>query len=107
LGQLVSDKEKTMPVLSRVTKSAVGASLVIAALLGATTVAAAANGRVGVRETVCADSLSVRTQPGGAWFDTLTSGQTFLVDRVIPGWAHGFAYGHINHDGWVQDGWFC
>jgi len=96
-----------LPVLSRVTKVAVGAGLVAAALLGAAATANADNGTVGERETVCADTLHVRTDPGGAWFDTLSRGQTFQVDRVIPGWAHGFAFGQINHEGWVQDGWFC
>ncbi|MFC7757594.1 hypothetical protein ACFQY4_05660 [Catellatospora bangladeshensis] len=23
------------------------------------------------------------------------------------GYVYGFAYGHVNRNGWVQDGWFC
>ncbi len=69
--------------------------------------AQAANGTVGVRETVCADSLFVRTDPGGAWMGTLTKPQTFDVEQVSGGWDYGFAYGDINRHGWVQDGWFC
>ncbi|MFD7919236.1 hypothetical protein ACFV3R_08440 [Streptomyces sp. NPDC059740] len=69
--------------------------------------ARAAGGTPGVRETVCADSLSVRTAPGGAWMGTLTKPQTFDVERVSDGWAYGFAYGEVNRKGWVQDGWFC
>ncbi|GHJ40144.1 hypothetical protein [Streptomyces sp. TS71-3] len=69
--------------------------------------AGAANGRPGVRETVCADSLSVRTAPGGAWMGELRKPQTFDVEKVQSGWAYGFAYGDINRKGWVQDGWFC
>lgn len=69
--------------------------------------ASAADGTVGQRETVCAESLSVRTQPGGAWMGTLSHPQTFAVERVSGDWAYGFAYGHVNRHGWVQDGWFC
>ena len=70
--------------------------------------AAAANGTVGVREAVCADSLFVRTTAGGAWMGTLYRGQTFLVEGPKSGgYVYGFAYGDINRHGWVQDGWFC
>ncbi|MEV0780896.1 hypothetical protein [Streptomyces sp. NPDC050428] len=67
----------------------------------------AANGTPGQRETVCADSLFVRTEPLGAWMGTLYRPQTFDVERIQGGWAYGFAYGNINRKGWVQDGWFC
>ncbi|CAM3103839.1 hypothetical protein [Stackebrandtia soli] len=73
-----------------------------------TTPASAANGSVGVRETVCAESLFVRvTAPHGAWMGTLYKGQTFLVEEAGGNWVYGFAYGHINRRGWVQNGWFC
>ncbi|GIF73052.1 hypothetical protein [Asanoa siamensis] len=72
------------------------------------TPAAADNGTVGVRETVCAQDLFVRTTPNGAWMGTLYQGQTFLVEGPRSGgYVYGFAYGHINRRGWVQDGWFC
>lgn len=71
------------------------------------TPAHAANGTVGERETVCAQSLAVRTEPLGAWMGTLSHPQTFLVERVQGQWVYGFAYGHVNRRGWVQDGWFC
>lgn len=64
-------------------------------------------GTPGERETVCAQTLAVRTEPLGAWLGTLYQGQTFLVYRVSGQWVEGFAYGHINHRGWVQNGWFC
>jgi hypothetical protein len=84
--------------------TAIGATL----LLGVSTgTAQAADGTVGVRETVCAQDLYVRTDPGGAWTGTLYYGQTFLVESKQSGWAYGFAYGNINRHGWVQDGWFC
>ncbi len=38
---------------------------------------------------------------------TLHKPQTFLVKQISGEWVFGFAYGDINHDGWVQDGWFC
>lgn len=78
-----------------------------ALLLGAGSAVAYSNGTVGVRETVCATDLYVRTDPGGAWMGTLYKGQTFLVESKQSGWAYGFAYGDINRRGWVQDGWFC
>lgn len=89
--------------------SAAGAAVLAGGtLLGAATPATAlSGGTVGQRETVCAQDLAVRTDPGGAWLGTLFQGQTFLVERLSGGWAFGFAYGHINHRGWVQDGWFC
>jgi hypothetical protein len=85
------------------------ATATIAATLAVTAApAAAAEGTVGTRETVCAQSLFVRTDPGGAWMGTLYSGQTFLVEGPRSGgYIYGFAYGHINRHGWVQDGWFC
>lgn len=64
-------------------------------------------GTVGVRETVCAQTLYVRTAAGGPWMGTLTAGQTFTVESTRPGWDYGFAYGDINRHGWVQAGWFC
>lgn len=70
--------------------------------------ARADNGTIGVRETVCAQDLFVRTTPNGAWMGTLYQGQTFLVEGPRSGgYLYGFAYGHINRRGWVQDGWFC
>ena len=70
--------------------------------------AVAADGTVGVRETVCAQTLDVRTTAGGAWMGTLYSGQTFLVEGPSSdGYIYGFAYGYINRHGWVQNGWFC
>ncbi len=77
-------------------------------LLATAVPASAANGTVGVRETVCADSLFVRTTAGGAWMGTLYQGQTFLVEGPSSdGYIYGFAYGYINRHGWVQNGWFC
>lgn len=88
-------------------RAAAVAAAAAAALLTFATPASAADGTPGQRETVCAESLSVRTEPLGAWMGTLTYPQTFLVERVSGDWAYGFAYGNINRKGWVQDGWFC
>ncbi|MGW1913718.1 hypothetical protein ACWCQS_24045 [Streptomyces sp. NPDC002076] len=87
--------------------AAVVAAVSAAALIGAGPAIAYSNGTVGVRETVCASDLYVRTDPGGAWMGTLYKGQTFLVESKQSGWACGFAYGDINRHGWAQDGWFC
>ena len=80
---------------------------VLGALVWGVVPAQAANGRVGVREVVCAEDLAVRTQPVGAWMGVLKHPQTFLVERVEGGWVYGFAYGDVNRRGWVQNGWFC
>jgi hypothetical protein len=87
--------------------AAVVTAVSAAVLIGAWPAIAYSNGTVGVRETVCASDLYVRTDPGGAWMGTLYKGQTFLVESKQSGWAYGFAYGDINRHGWVQDGWFC
>jgi hypothetical protein len=87
--------------------AAVAVALTAAALLTAAVPAGAADGTVGVRETVCAQDLYVRTQPLGAWMGTLYQGQTFLVEQLDGSWVYGFAYGDINRHGWVQNGWFC
>lgn len=92
----------------RAARAAVVIGAVSAAmLLGAGPAQAYSNGTIGERETVCAQDLFVRTDPGGAWMGTLYQGQTFQVESKQSGWAYGFAYGYINRHGWVQDGWFC
>lgn len=84
------------------------ATVVVACLAATSAPAEAANGVVGVRETVCADTLFVRTTAGGAWTGTLYRGQTFLVEGPSSGgYIYGFAYGDINRHGWVENGWFC
>jgi hypothetical protein len=89
-------------------RTAVVAVTAALAVVASAAPAQAANGTIGVRETVCADSLFVRTTPNGAWMGTLYRGQTFLVEGPRSGgYIYGFAYGHINRRGWVQDGWFC
>lgn len=67
-----------------------------------------ARGTVGERETICADSLTLRrTAPHGAWDGDLRRGQTFFVESGSGEWLYGFAYGDLNRRGWVQNGWFC
>ena len=95
------------PRTVRTVRAAALAAAIGAALLLGSGPAQAANGTIGERETVCAQDLFVRTDPGGAWMGTLYKGQTFLVESKQSGWAYGFAYGDINRHGWVQDGWFC
>jgi hypothetical protein len=91
----------------RAITAAVAAAGVGAVLMAAGPAQADPGGTVGVRETVCAQTLYFRTSPGGAFSGTLYTGQTFLVKEVTSGWDYGFAYGDINRDGWVQSGWFC
>ena len=88
------------------TRTIVTAALCAAALMFAAAPAQAGYADVGQRETVCATNLSVRTAPLGAWLGTLYQGQTFLVREVHGSWVYGFAYGYINTNGWVQNGWF-
>ncbi|MDX6247064.1 MAG: hypothetical protein QOF10_424 [Kribbellaceae bacterium] len=94
--------------MNRVARTAaVAGALLITGVAVNASQADAAGGTPGVRETICADDLQFRTEPGGARAGTLHRGETFLVEKVASGWAYGFAYGTINHKGWVQDGWFC
>lgn len=97
------------PRPTRALAVAAATTALAASALVATTAAPvqAADGTVGVRETVCAQTLDVRTQPLGAWMGTLYRGQTFLVEQLDGSWVYGFAYGNINRHGWVQNGWFC
>jgi hypothetical protein len=94
-----------LPISAR--RTAIAAAVAGAALLCGAVPAQAANGVVGQRMTVCAQSLDVRTAPLGPWMGTLFKPQTFLVQRLDGDWVYGFAYGDINRDGWVQNGWFC
>ncbi|WP_405057422.1 hypothetical protein OG474_32435 [Kribbella sp. NBC_01505] len=92
----------------RVARGTAFAAALLVAGAGLTAVPAnAAGGTVGVRETVCAQDLELRVKPQGARMGTLHKPQTFLVKEIHGEWVFGFAYGDINHDGWVQDGWFC
>jgi hypothetical protein len=61
------------------------------------------------RRTVCAQDLYVRDGPAGIVIGTLFYGETFDVDRYSPSgqWVYGYAWGHANKWGWVQNGWFC
>jgi hypothetical protein len=97
-----------MPRTARTAVTAAATAVLAAAtLVAVSSPAQAADGTVGVRETVCAQDLYVRTAPLGAWTGTLYQGQTFLVEQVDGAWVYGFAYGNINRHGWVQNGWFC
>lgn len=96
-----------MTTSKRRLRVAVVTALTAAATIAVAAPAQAANGTVGERETVCAQSLAVRTAPLGAWMGTLTYPQTFYVEKVQGEWVYGFAYGNINRHGWVQNGWFC
>ena len=89
--------------------AAAGLVIAFTALTAPTPSAEAANGTVGQRETVCADSLYFRTEPHDGAFDgQLFRPQTFLVKGPKVGnYIYGFAYGDINRNGWVADGWFC
>lgn len=91
----------------RTTLVAAAVLTAMAGLLVGAQPAQAANGVVGQRMEVCAESLSVRTAPLGPWMGTLYKPQTFLVTQLDGDWVYGFAYGDINRDGWVQNGWFC
>jgi hypothetical protein len=85
-----------------------------AALIASALPASARDGIIGDRMTVCPQSLPnqvlpVRTQPLGADAGSLVYPETFLVKRTDPSgeWVYGFAYGDINADYWVQNGYFC
>ena len=83
--------------------------LAAVAVAGALTGIGAVPASAAERHTICAQSLYVREQPEGRAIGTLYAGNTFDVERYSPsgGWAYGYAYGHVNDHGWVQNGWFC
>lgn len=71
---------------------------------------------VGKRWTVCAADVTVRSAPGGPAIGTLTGpqaggqAQSFTVtDPNVHGgeWVRGHAWGNVNQEGYIQNGWFC
>ncbi len=84
-------------------------ALTATALAAAAVIAAAPAASAGTVREVCADTLYVRTQPAGVIIGTLFRGNHMEVSRYSPSgdWAEGYAMGHVNQRGWVQNGWFC
>lgn len=66
---------------------------------------------IGKRLTVCANHLDLRPSRGGAPFARLHKGDQFKIGAVdhpyLSEWVHGFAYGKVNKNAYVQNGWFC
>lgn len=97
-----------MKSCTRFARAAAGAGTCLAVL--ATAGAAHASGPysyagsddVGRRLTVCAASLTVYDLRG-----QLRNPQTFTVKGFDRGYVYGFAWGHVNAHGLVQNGWFC
>lgn len=85
------------------------AATLIAASAIATAVAVAPSASASTTYRVCANDLYVRETPQGVVIGTLLYGHHMRVDRYSPSgqYAYGFAYGHANKYGWVQNGWFC
>jgi hypothetical protein len=94
-------------MLMRLNRPVVAAIALLTASAAVAAIGPYKRGTIGVRETVCAQDLYVRTEPLGAWMGTLYKGQSFYVEARSGEWVYGFAYGDINRRGWVQDGWFC
>jgi hypothetical protein len=69
-------------------------------------------GDVGQRWGVCAHDLTVRQSPGGRVIGTLYGSdgarpaQSFTISGTGE-WVRGHAWGEVNRDGYVQNGWFC
>lgn len=94
-------------MFTRLTRTATATAIAASAI--ATAVAAAPPASASTTYMVCANDLYVRATPQGVVIGTLYYGHHLRVDRYSPsgGWAYGFAYGHVNKYGWVQNGWFC
>ncbi|EFC78990.1 hypothetical protein [Parafrankia sp. EUN1f] len=116
VGQSASDRRRRrLWVRGAVTVAAAGA------LLGGLASTASAGGSLlwatpnshGQRLAVCAQDLEVRSSPGGPAIGYLYGpNQTFTVydagAREFGGeWVLGHAWGNVNRDGYVQNGWFC
>jgi hypothetical protein len=55
--------------------------------------------------TVCAQTLLLRTAPGGSVIiGTLFRGQSVSYYYSTPGWSYVYSYPHSRY-GWVQSGW--
>lgn len=102
--------------LGRRTMATTAACAAAAGLVLSTSTAAHASGPyykatsadLGVRLTVCANTLGVRYSPGGTPFGYLSYPQTFTVEGFSTSeWVYGLAYGGVGQHGWVQNGWFC
>jgi hypothetical protein len=75
----------------------------------------ATTGDIGKRWTICAQDITLRDSPGGRVIGTLYGparggpAQTFSITGMTHGgeWVRGHAWGHVNKDGYLQNGWFC
>lgn len=86
----------------------------LAATLGAAfptaTRAAPASGEIrpmATRYYVCAQSLTVRSTPGGSIIGTLYYGNTFDEYGREGAWSRGYAYGNVNKVGYVLTQYLC
>ncbi|WP_158778644.1 hypothetical protein [Streptomyces cellulosae] len=117
----LGERTGAWPRLPRVTfRVSAALAVAIAAVIGFTTPASAggnllwaSGSSVGKRWTVCAQSLAVRSSPNGPAFGYLYGpDQTFTIydsgNFEFGGeWVRGHAWGNVNADGYVQNGWFC
>ena len=94
-------------MFTKLTRTATATMIVAGAI--ATAVAAVPSASASTTYEVCANDLYVRNTAAGVVIGTLYRGHHFRVDRYSPSgqWAEGYAYGHVNRAGWVQNGWFC
>jgi hypothetical protein len=92
------------------------ARLATAAAFGAATIAvplaapaqASGGAQTNNIHTVCAQDLYVRDKASGVVIGTLYYGDSFdFISSNGNGWDYGYAFGHVNRNGWVQAGWFC
>lgn len=72
--------------------------------------AAPASGEIrtmAIRYYVCADSLTVRSTPGGSIIGTLYRGNTFDEYGREGAWSRGVAFGNVNQTGYVLTQYLC
>lgn len=64
--------------------------------------------RVQGLRSICANSVSVRNEPGGSIvYGTLYGGQSFNEYGRSGAWSYGYAYGSVNREGWVLTQYLC
>ncbi|MEN3359725.1 MAG: hypothetical protein V7637_3707 [Mycobacteriales bacterium] len=103
---MISKKLARLATTAALGVAAVAAPIAVAGSAGASTAPAAA--RPAAVHEVCANSLYVRSSPGGLMIGTLFRGDHFdYYYSNGNGWDYGYAYGGANTLGWVQAGWFC
>jgi hypothetical protein len=107
MGALTTPRREPMHALQfasghKMTKRTITVLAIVFSLFSASLAVNAAESRAATRYYVCnADSVTVRSSPGGTVIGTLYRDQAIDVSYVDGAWSNGYAYGGVNARGWV------